>query len=150
MTPSPASELMVLASTATAAAVAWISKPLLAVGSIDKDDLIGPYGALLLAVVFLVALAGYYVWKEKKAYETEKARDQERLEQIKLLVRISDDSTRAVAESAKVGKAMIDTSSEMKNSVKGFQESMEKTAQALKEMKVSVDNCHNKNNNERK
>ena len=139
MSPSPATEIVALASTATAAVAAWIGGKFIALGTIDKDDLVGPVGALMLAVACLFVLAAYFV-KRQRLYDTrEERREERREEQLVHIASIAEASNRAVETSNEAIK-------EMRKTVSYFERSVNENTDALKRMENQLRGCPGNNN----
>ena len=134
MTPSPATEVIALASTATAAVAAWLGGKVIALGSIDKDDLVGPVSALFLALVCLFVLAAYFVKRQRLYDAREERREERREEQLVHIASILVASNRAVETSNEAIK-------EMRKTVAHFEKSVEENTRQLQEMRDAVQGC---------
>lgn len=112
-----------------AAAAGWVGgKMVLAVGSINKEDFIGPVGALILAVVCLFALAGYFVKRQRMFDAREQVREDRREKQLVHIATIAESSNRAVEASA---QAMA----KMEQAVERFERCVSENNRILQEMK---------------
>lgn len=135
MTPSPASEAIVLASTVIAAATAWVGgKMVIALNTIDKQDILGPLGALALSVACLLALAAYFVKRQRMFDAREERREERREEQLVHIASIAEASNRAVETSNEAIKKMEET-------VSRFERCVEANNQALKTMSEQLKGC---------
>ena len=139
MTPSPATEIVALASTATAAVAAWIGGNVIALRSIDKDDLVGPVSALILALVCLFVLAAYFVKRQRLYDAREERREERREEQLVHIASIAEASNRAVETSNEAIK-------EMRKTVSYFERAVNENTSALKRMGDKVQGCPGNNN----
>jgi uncharacterized protein HemX len=138
MTPPPASEILAVVATVSAAISGWLTGKIVALTTIEKDDLLGPLGALVLAVGGGALAIRYFVKRQARYDAREERREERREQQLVHIAEIAQASNRAVETSNEIG-------AEMKTAVKEFREAMSQQTKALNEMQETISKCPGRN-----
>jgi hypothetical protein len=132
MSPHPASEAAAVLATASTAAVGWSVGHLatmLGFIEITKEDLLGPVGALGMAVLAVV----YFVRRQILWDKREEQREQRREQLIVQVTSIAEGSKTAIRE--------------MKAATERFDATAQKQIDSLRAVEAALKSCPKQNNN---
>jgi hypothetical protein len=103
MIQQPLSDLCATLSIAAAASFGWASGKILSVMSLDKDDIMGPFGALALALLFGGGAIFWFVKRQNRYDRLEERREERREQMLVSYVTMAETSRTAIEEMRRTG-----------------------------------------------